>query len=152
MIFTLRDRTCEQKYNWKVFIFCPFLLLFYLFNPSIFQFFILFPVSSTSGGRNLFLPGSYCSFWFHFPWKEQVNSNKVFIFSTFCRCFISFENYSFLQGKILLNHLFQPFFQFLPLQVEQNYFFRDSLNQDLIRFLPPGGRNLPTLLDSKKSY
>ena len=31
VIFTLRDRTGEQKYNWKVFIFCSFLLLFYLF-------------------------------------------------------------------------------------------------------------------------
>ena len=28
-------------------------------------------VSSTSSGRNLFLPGSHHSFWFHFPWKEQ---------------------------------------------------------------------------------
>ena len=41
--------------------------------------------------------------------------------------------------------LFSSFFQFLPLQVEETYFFRDGLNQGLIRFLPPGGRNLPTL-------
>ena len=40
---------------------------------------------------------------------------------------------------------FSSFFQFLPLQVEETYFFRDGLNQGLIRFLPPGGRNLPTL-------
>ena len=49
------------------------------------------------------------------------------------------------KGKYLLNHPFQPFFQFLPLQVEETYFFRDGLNRGLIRFLPPGGRNLPTL-------
>ena len=30
---------------------------------------------------------------------EQYNC-KVFIFNTICCCFISFENYSFLQGKI----------------------------------------------------
>ena len=42
--------------------------------------------------------------------------------------------------------LFSSFFQFLPLQVEETYFFRDGLNRGLIRFLPPGGRNLPTLL------
>ena len=29
--------------------------------------------------------------------------------------------------------------------MEETYFFRDGLNQGLIRFLPPGGRNLPTL-------
>ena len=40
---------------------------------------------------------------------------------------------------------FSSFFQFLPLQVEETYFFRDGLNQGLIRFLPPGGSNLPTL-------
>ena len=144
VVFTLRDRTCKQKYNRKVFIFCPFLLLFYLFIhfrtfsyffqflpllPRLHQFpgsnelvnsnttvkywysahtcccFISFenynflkkkkkkispfytfsnflnfiPVSSTSSGRNLlvFLPGSPCSFWFHFPWKEHVNSNTI---------------------------------------------------------------------------
>ena len=39
---------------------------------SIFKLFLIFtPVSSTSSGRNLFLPGSHHSFWFHFPWKEQ---------------------------------------------------------------------------------
>ena len=42
--------------------------------------------------------------------------------------------------------LFSSFFQFLSLQVEETYFFRDSLNRGLIRFLPPGRRNLPTLL------
>ena len=31
--------------------------------------------------------------------NEQYNC-KVFIFNTICCCFISFENYSFLQGKI----------------------------------------------------
>ena len=37
----------------------------------IFKLFSIFtPVSSTSSGRNLFLPGSHHSFWFHFPWKE----------------------------------------------------------------------------------
>ena len=37
----------------------------------IFKLFLIFtPVSSTSSGRNLFLPGSHHSFWFHFPWKE----------------------------------------------------------------------------------
>ena len=150
VIFTLRDWTCKQKYNWKIFIFCPFLLLFHLFIyfqtfsyffqflsfqveetysyfSSFFRFtwkkpissskpsqfpgsnehvnsnatvkywysaqlcccfirelqllarenitypvFIHFQtVSSTSSGRNLFLPGSHHSFWFHFPWKEQ---------------------------------------------------------------------------------
>ena len=34
--------------------------------------------------------------------------------------------------------LFSSFFQFLPLQVEETYFFWDGLNQGLIRFLPPG--------------
>ena len=39
---------------------------------SIFKLFLIFtPVSSTSSGRNLFLPGSHHSFWLHFPWKEQ---------------------------------------------------------------------------------
>ena len=38
----------------------------------IFKLFLIFtPVSSTSSGRNLFLPGSHHSFWFHCPWKEQ---------------------------------------------------------------------------------
>ena len=41
--------------------------------------------------------------------------------------------------------LFSSFFQFLPLQVEETYFFQDGLNRGLIRFLLPGGRNLPTL-------
>ena len=47
--------------------------------------------------------------------------------------------------KLLLWPIPSSFFQFLPLQVEETYFFRDGLNQGLIRFLPPGGRNLPTL-------
>ena len=42
--------------------------------------------------------------------------------------------------------LYSSFFQFLPLQVEETYFFRDGLNGGLIRFLPPGGRHLPTLV------
>ena len=38
----------------------------------IFKLFLIFtPVSFSSSGRNLFLPGSHNSFWFHFPWKEQ---------------------------------------------------------------------------------
>ena len=47
----------------------------------IFKLFLIFtPVSSTSSGRNLFLPGSHHSFWFT---SLGSNSNKVFIFSTF---------------------------------------------------------------------
>ena len=47
---------------------------------------------------------------------------------------------------------FSSFFQFLPLQVEETYFFRDGLSQGLIRFLPPGGRNLPTLVYHHVQY
>ena len=47
----------------------------------IFKLFLIFtPVSSTSSGRNLFLPGSHHNFWFT---SLGRNSNKVFIFSTF---------------------------------------------------------------------
>ena len=57
------------------------------------NFFLIFtPVSSTSSGRNLFLPGSQYCFWFHFPWKEQQWS--IYIQHIFGCCFISFENYS----------------------------------------------------------
>ena len=69
------------------------------------------------------------------------NNNKVFIFSTFWLLFHYFNIYLIMHFK-----LFSSFFQFLPLKVEETYFFRDGLNQGLIRFLPPGGRNLPTLL------
>ena len=48
--------------------------------------------------------------------------------------------------------LFSSFFQFLPLQVEETYFFRYGLNRGLIRFLPPGGRNLPTLPEGVNDY
>ena len=43
VIFTLRDWTCKQKYNWKMFIFCPFLLLFHLFiHFQTFSYFFQF--------------------------------------------------------------------------------------------------------------
>ena len=49
----------------------------------------------------------------------------------FCCCFISLENYNFLQGKILHVYPFQTFWkflsQFLPLQVEKNYFFQGAI-------------------------
>ena len=36
------------------------------------NFFLIFtPVSCTSSGRNLFLPGSHHSFWFHLPGEQQ---------------------------------------------------------------------------------
>ena len=204
----------EQKYNWRIFIFCPFLLLFHLFihfqtfsyffqflpfqveepisssKPSqlpgsnghvnsnetvkywysaqlcccfislenynflqekilptqysyIFKFFLIFtPVSSTSSGRNLFLPGSHHSFWFT---SLGRNSNKVFIFSTFLAVVSLVWELQLNIYLIMHFKLFSSFFQFLPLRVEETYFFRDGLNRGLIRFLPPGGRNLPTL-------
>ena len=61
----------------------------------IFKLFLIFtPVSSTSSGRNLFLPGSHHSFWFHFPWNEQQWS--IYIQHIFGCCLISFENYSLI--------------------------------------------------------
>ena len=106
--------SCKEKY--------------YLFTISIlFKFFI--PVSSTSRGRNLFLPGSYWSIWFHFPWKEHVNSNTIvmYLYSTqFAVVSLVLRITASCKGKYLLNlafQLFSSFFQFLPLQVEETYFF-----------------------------
>ena len=119
-----------------------------IFSPSFFHFKWKKPISSRKPSQFLvllLLEGT-C--------KQQYNC-KVFIFSTFCCCFISFENYNFLQGKIFtlscISH-FSSFFQFLPLQVEETYFFRDGLNRGSIRFLPPGGRNLPTLHDQSNLF
>ena len=143
-------------------IFNTYLLLFHQFwelhllakknitySPISILFKNFIPVSSTSRGRNLFLPGSYCSFRFHFPWKEHVNSNTIvkYLYSTqFAVVSLVLRITASCKGKYLLNHAFQLFFQFLPVQVEETYFFRDGLNRGLIRFLPPGGRNLPTLI------
>ena len=100
VIFTLRDWTCKQKYNWKIFIFCPFLLLFHLFinfqtSPYFFSSFFRFrwkkPISSSKPSQ---FPGS----------NEHVNSNatvKYWYSAQLCCCFISLENYNFLQEKIL---------------------------------------------------
>ena len=107
--------TYIQKYNWKEFVFCPFLWLFYLFIH--FQSF------------------SYFSSFFRFRWKKPISSRnpsqfpssnttvKYWYSAHFCCCFISLENYNFLQGKILHIYPFQTFWkilsQSLPLQVEK---------------------------------
>ena len=89
----------EQKYNWRIFIFCPFLLLFHLFiHFQTFSYFFQFlpfqveePISSSKPSQ---FPGS----------NEHVNSNetvKYWYSAQLCCCFISLENYNFLQEKIL---------------------------------------------------
>ena len=131
-----------------------------------FQTFEIFlPVSSNSGGRNLFFPRSHCDFelvnknttekclysahfygcftyssifklfhifssFFRFRWKKPISSRKPSQFPSsnehvnsnaivkcwysvhFCCCFISLENYNFLQGKILHIYPFQTFESF----------------------------------------
>ena len=51
VIFTPRVWTCKQKYSWKLFVFCPFLLLFHLFihfqTFSYFFQFLLFQLQET---------------------------------------------------------------------------------------------------------
>ena len=92
----------EQKYNWRIFIFCPFLLLFHLFihfqTVSYFFQFLPFQVEEPiSSSKPLQFPGSnehvnrnetvkywysaqlsfnlYPSF-FHFKWKKPISSSK----------------------------------------------------------------------------
>ena len=82
-----------------------------------FQTFLIFfiPVSSASSGRNLFLPGSYCSFFFYF--EENVNSNTIveYLYSAhFAVVSLVLRITASCKGKYLLNHGFQPFFQFFP--------------------------------------
>ena len=84
-------------------------------SPISILFKNLIPVSSTSRGRNLFLPGSYCSFWFHFPWKEHVNSNTIvkYLYSTqFAVVSLVLRITASCKGKYLLNHAFQLFSSF----------------------------------------
>ena len=89
----------EQKYNWRIFIFCPFFLLFHLFiHFQTFSYFFPFlpfqveePISSSKPSQ---FPGS----------NGHVNSNetvKYWYSAQLCCCFISLENYNFLQEKIL---------------------------------------------------
>ena len=112
VIFTLRDWTCKQKYNWRIFIFCPFLLLFHLFIhfqtfSSFFRFRWKKPISSSKPSQ---FPGS----------NEHVNSNETVIYwysAQLCCCFISLENYNFLQEKILptrYSYIFKLFLIFTP--------------------------------------
>ena len=127
VIFTLRDWTCKQKYNWRIFIFCPFLLLFHLFIhfqtfSSFFRFRWKKPISSSKPSQ---FPGS----------NEHVNSNETVIYwysAQLCCCFISLENYNFLQEKILptrYSYIFKLFFYLypIPLQVEETYFFQEAI-------------------------
>ena len=66
------EGTCKQQYNCKVFKFSTFFAVVslvmritasykekYLLNHAFQPFFQFFPVSSTSSGRNLFLPGRF---------------------------------------------------------------------------------------------
>ena len=112
VIFTLRDWTCKQKYNWKIFIFCPFLLLFHYFKlfhifSSFFHFMWKKPISSSKPSP---FPGN----------NEHVNSNatvKYWYSAQLCCCFISHENYNFLQEKILptrYSSIFKHFFNLYP--------------------------------------
>ena len=107
VIFTLKDWTCKQKYNWKVFIFCP--ISWYFTYSSIFKLFHIFsgffhfkrkkPISSRKPWQ---FPGS----------NEHVNSNttvKYWYSAPFCCCLISLENYNFLQGKITYSTIFKLF-------------------------------------------
>ena len=59
-IFTLNDWTCKQKYNWKVFILCPF--SWYFTYSSIFKLFHIF------------------SSFFHFKRKKPTSSRKPWRF------------------------------------------------------------------------
>ena len=56
VIFTLKHWTCKQKYNWKVFIFCP--SSWYFTYSSIFKLFHIF------------------SSFFHFKHKKPIASRK----------------------------------------------------------------------------
>ena len=143
VIFTLRDWTCKQKYNWKIFIFCPFLLLFHLF--IYFQTFSYFFQFLSFQHVQVEETYSYFSSFFRFRWKkpissskpsqfpgsnEHVNSNatvKYWYSAQLCCCFISLDNYYFLQEKILPTRYSSIFKQFLPLQVEETYFFQEAI-------------------------
>ena len=66
--------------------------------------------------------------------NELVNSNiavKYWYSAHICCCLFSFENYNFLQRKILPIHPFSNFLkmftQFLTLQVEETYFFQEVI-------------------------
>ena len=99
VIFTLRERTCKQKYNWKYlysahsnccFTYSSIFKLFHIFS-SFFRFRWKKPISSSKPSQ---FPGS----------NEHVNSNatvKYWYSAQLCCCFISLENYNFLQDKIL---------------------------------------------------
>ena len=105
----------EQKYNWRIFIFCPFLLLFHLFiHFQTFSYFFQFlpfqveePISSSKPSQ---FPGS----------NGHVNSNetvKYWYSAQLCCCFISLENYNFLQEKILptrYSYIFKLFLILTP--------------------------------------
>ena len=129
----------EQKYNWRIFIFCPFLLLFHLFiHFQTFSYFFQFlpfqveePISSSKPSQ---FPGS----------NEHVNSNetvKYWYSAQLCCCFISLENYNFLQEKILptrYSYIFKLFFIFTPVSStssERNLFLPGSHHSFWFHFL-----------------
>ena len=136
--------SCKEKY----YLFTHF-HTFQKFHPSFFHFKRKKPISSRK------LLQFLVSLPMERTCKQQYNC-KVFIFNTICCCFIRELQLLARENIYLIMHFnFFPvsssFFQFLPLQVEETYFFRDGLNRGLIRFLPPGGRNLPTLVLTKCS-
>ena len=116
----------EQKYEWRILIFCPFLLFFHLFiHFQTFSYFFQFlpfqveePISSSKPSQ---FPGS----------NGQVNSNetvKYWYSAQLCCCFISLENYNFLQEKILptqYSYIFKLFLIFTP--VSSTYFFQEAI-------------------------
>ena len=127
-MFPLRDWTYKQKYNWKVLSSDNFYCCFtYSSNFKHFHIFSSFfclrrkkPISSRNSSQ-------FSSS------NEHVNSNTTvkYQYSAHFCCFINLENYSFLLGKILLIHPFSNFSkslsQFLPLQVEETYFFQEAI-------------------------
>ena len=128
VIFTLRGRTCKQTYKWKVFILCPFILLFYLFmHFQTFSYFSSFfhirrkkPISSRTPSQ---FPGS----------NELVNSNTIvkYWYSAHICCSLVLRITTSYQEKYYLFTHFQTFqnclSQFRPLQVEETYFFQEVI-------------------------
>ena len=117
----LVNKNTSEKYLYSAHFYCCFtyssiVKLFHIFS-SFFRFRWKKPISSSKPSQ---FPGS----------NEHVNSNATVQYwysAQLCCCFISLENYNFLQEKILPTRYSSIFKQFLPLQVEETYFFQEAI-------------------------
>ena len=79
------------------------------------KYYLIHPFSSFLKYLFQFLLGRYCSFWFHFPWKELANSNTIvkYLYPAHfpvVSLVLTITSAASCKGKYLLNHAFQPFF------------------------------------------